>query len=1383
MRNRQAWPPICGWWVVAAALLLSVVSPVGDAAAGAPFNTTVVVIDPAVSGLRFDGHGGLSAGGSSRLLIDYAEPYRSQILDYLYLPKFGASLQVCKVEIGGDTQATDGTEPSHMHSRHDLNCSRGYEFWLMKEALKRNPRMVTYGLIWGAPGWINNQTGFYGPDLQEYQLSWLRCAQDTHGISVDWLGLWNERPDNFDYMKSLKKALHAEGMTTQLVIGDNRRFNAPAVMQQHGNDPEFLAAFGAVGIHYPCGRTCGQAMTDAGKACWASEDLWTQPSWGGSVCWATEFNKNFILSNMTSTLSWATLWSAYPNVDVFAGSGDPTSGDDFWGPGLLYAWQPWSGHYALPPTVWASAHTTQFSEVGWKMPFSGAGSMASGGSHLTMISPNRSDFSIVIETASAACHRCRGFSWPAEVAQMLTIEVPTEMVAVATQLTVWASNETHQFFQLPSLRPAAAAEAAGRRRHGATTTFSLLVQPQSLYTISTTTGQQKGAHPLPPPSGAFPAEWSDDFDSTADETLGKYFADQCGSFQVMPLAPGGRGKALRQRVSQQPGVNSWNGNLLNPLTLIGDANAATNVYDQTTLGVRLRLPMPPPSSPDDPTADAAAVAPPQLPPFIAHANNRLFGRGYWQITGNFTLAEAEAKCLVEPQCKAMTMESPTLPSPTESIVMWLTADVNFFAAHGWQTYVLNGTHPPPPPPPVPLPPLHGSWGGLCGRVMAVGENNGKQAGVQSGVCLQLNASSVSGGASYRLLEDGMTVLASGHLPGCRAIDTWLSVQLRFVGQNVSVLVNNQQLATATVKATGGMAGLGCGWHIAEFDDFAISRSNRSSSTAGVLLPPAAAAARLKIDDRCATANLAGTWLRMNESNATIEYTLSLMPGSNTSYTVTSPAALGGSSTNNTIVQGPDFVQFVQPGAAVAPDSSTELGDSAAMSTYGRVLGGVQCNVLRWIRSKLSSADAAAVAPPPPPPFVAHANNRLFGRGYWQITGNFTLAEAEAKCLVEPQCKAMTMESPTLPSPTESIVMWLTADVNFFAAHGWQTFVVNDHSDHPTNSGWHRKDTLPPLRQAPALPTKQQLEYQARELTQFMHFSVSTMAPINCSNGTRCVVKEQNCLDANNEGSSMGDHVWNASLFNPELLDTDQWVSTAVEWGAQEICLTAKHTGGFTLWPTNALNGTYNYSVKYSPWKDGKGDVIREFTNSCRKYNVKPCFYFIADWNCVDEKTLDVPTYTNMIWTMVHELLTDYGAISRLWFDVFPSGPSIWNAGGFPEEYHELVSYVQQLSPETLVLSGSDGCMAGHEKGYSGYPLYHGQGVPNSVAGEMCDNNMQGLWYRPEEVDYSIQNPGDAWFWHPNVEYLSAVELWNTYMLTVARGASLILNVPPNSSGL
>ena len=147
-----------------------------------------LTVDPDSDGLRFDGVGALSAGASSRLLFDYEPTVRSEILDYLYKPKFGASLEICKVEIGGDTQSSEGTEPSHMHTRDDLNCTRGYEFWLMTEAKKRNPSVLTYGLAWGAPGWINNQSGYYGPDLITYEINWLKCARDYHNISVDYLG-------------------------------------------------------------------------------------------------------------------------------------------------------------------------------------------------------------------------------------------------------------------------------------------------------------------------------------------------------------------------------------------------------------------------------------------------------------------------------------------------------------------------------------------------------------------------------------------------------------------------------------------------------------------------------------------------------------------------------------------------------------------------------------------------------------------------------------------------------------------------------------------------------------------------------------------------------------------------------------------------------------------------------------------------------------------------------------------------------------------------------------------------------------------------------------------------------------------------------------------
>lgn len=111
-------------------------------------------IDGNSVGRIFDGIGAVSAGASSRLLIDYPEPQRGQILDYLFKPDYGASLQHLKVEIGADVNSTDGSEPSYARTPTDRNFTRGYEWWLMSEARKRNPNIVLDSLPWGAPGWV-----------------------------------------------------------------------------------------------------------------------------------------------------------------------------------------------------------------------------------------------------------------------------------------------------------------------------------------------------------------------------------------------------------------------------------------------------------------------------------------------------------------------------------------------------------------------------------------------------------------------------------------------------------------------------------------------------------------------------------------------------------------------------------------------------------------------------------------------------------------------------------------------------------------------------------------------------------------------------------------------------------------------------------------------------------------------------------------------------------------------------------------------------------------------------------------------------------------------------------------------------------------------------
>src|SRR3954470_637535 len=133
-----------------------VVSLLGIAAVGvalahpaAAAASTAITISGTAGGRIFDGVGAISGGGgNSRLLVDSPEPQRSQVLDYLFKPAYGAAVQVLKIEIGGDANSTDGAEPSIEHAKGTVNCSVGYEFWLAGQAKARSPDIKLYGLAW-----------------------------------------------------------------------------------------------------------------------------------------------------------------------------------------------------------------------------------------------------------------------------------------------------------------------------------------------------------------------------------------------------------------------------------------------------------------------------------------------------------------------------------------------------------------------------------------------------------------------------------------------------------------------------------------------------------------------------------------------------------------------------------------------------------------------------------------------------------------------------------------------------------------------------------------------------------------------------------------------------------------------------------------------------------------------------------------------------------------------------------------------------------------------------------------------------------------------------------------------------------------------------------
>src|SRR6516165_4561866 len=214
---------------------------------------TSVLLDGTSKGRVFDGIGAVSAGASSRLLIDYPEPQRSQILDYLFKPGYGAALQRLKVEIGADVNSTDGSEPSHMRTASDHNSSRGYEWWLMVEARKRNPNIILEVLPWGAPSWVgvhsNGKDTLYSSRMVDYVADFIRTAKRDYSLDIAYAGIWNEREYDLTYIKELYRRFQADHLPTRIVCCDGNPGPGDgqwSIAREILNDPELAAAIDAI---------------------------------------------------------------------------------------------------------------------------------------------------------------------------------------------------------------------------------------------------------------------------------------------------------------------------------------------------------------------------------------------------------------------------------------------------------------------------------------------------------------------------------------------------------------------------------------------------------------------------------------------------------------------------------------------------------------------------------------------------------------------------------------------------------------------------------------------------------------------------------------------------------------------------------------------------------------------------------------------------------------------------------------------------------------------------------------------------------------------------------------------------------------------------------
>ena len=301
-----------------------------------------------------------------------------------------------------------------------------------------------------------------------------------------------------------------------------------------------------------------------------------------------------------------------------------------------------------------------------------------------------------------------------------------------------------------------------------------------------------------------------------------------------------------------------------------------------------------------------------------------------------------------------------------------------------------------------------------------------------------------------------------------------------------------------------------------------------------------------------------------------------------------------------------------------------------------------------------------------------------------------------------------------------------------------------------------------------LPSEKQMKWHKMESYAFVHFSLNTFTNKEWGYGNE-----------------------SPQLFNPTALDVNQWARVAKEAGLKGIILVAKHHDGFCLWPSAYAER----SVKNSPWKNGKGDVVKELSQACKKYNLKLGLY-LSPWDR-NHPAYGKPEYISYFRNQLKELLTNYGDVFEMWFDGANGGDGYY--GGANEirkintlEYYnwdETYKLIYSLAPNTLVwgIGPSEARWIGNEEGYANTTNWSLLRQKDDLAGkvhytEYMSGHENGEKWVPGEVDVSIR-PG--WFYHASEdnEVHTLDEMVDFYYHSVGRNATFLLNIPPDRRGL
>ncbi len=311
------------------------------------------------------------------------------------------------------------------------------------------------------------------------------------------------------------------------------------------------------------------------------------------------------------------------------------------------------------------------------------------------------------------------------------------------------------------------------------------------------------------------------------------------------------------------------------------------------------------------------------------------------------------------------------------------------------------------------------------------------------------------------------------------------------------------------------------------------------------------------------------------------------------------------------------------------------------------------------------------------------------------------------------------------------------------------------------------DRVSPPHPFGPVPSARQLRWHELERYGFIHFGINTFTDKEWGYGDE-----------------------SPALFAPSDFDADQIVRSLKDGGLKGVVLTAKHHDGFCLWPSEFTE----HSVKHSPWKDGKGDVVREISEACKRHGLKFGVY-LSPWDR-NHAEYGRPAYVTYYRNQLRELLTRYGPIFEVWFDGANGGDGYYGGARTTRKIDGKTYYgwettwnlVRELQPDACIFSdiGPDVRWVGNESGVAGDPCWstlspENHSLGGTAGGILNRGEREGTRWLPAEVDVSIR-PG--WFYHARADgsVMTVDRLMKLFYESVGRGCNLILNVPPDRRG-